>query len=151
MDHHRIICRYHDRQFCVRRNPEVRHCSHLYYGHCQEHCVYVSKVQSPDPTPCQDVPLLNANLKGAFGRKSSFRIYFQQVFGMFLELLPGVVFGLMECTRMDPQDRVEDDSVFGFTPFEVCSSPWQHITRPRWWWFSWDVKFRQGMVGTKCI
>ncbi len=51
------------------------------------------------------------------------------------------VLGLMECTKMDRKDRLEYDDVFGVPPFEVCSRWWQHVTRPRWWWFSRPVHF----------
>ena len=87
--------------------------------------------------PCQDVCRLG-NKAGAFGSRSVFWQHFKRVFELFRTAVSddSRVLGLMECTVMSKQDRLEYDSVFNSLPFEVCSIHWQQITRPRWWWFS---------------
>ena len=87
--------------------------------------------------PCQDVILLNEDRDGAMGSRSVYREEFLRVYSLFQSKLPdSQIRVLMECVVMDDEDRVHYDSVFNSSPFHVDASNFDHITRPRWWWFS---------------
>ena len=80
--------------------------------------------------PCQDVSQLG-NRAGAWGSRSCYRESFRRVFNLFKQAVASEdkLFGLMECTTMSKDDRIEYDKVFGAPPFEVCASSFQCMTR----------------------
>jgi hypothetical protein len=97
--------------------------------------------------PCVNVTHLNADKTGAHGEHSDLREQFKRIWLTLYGCLGDRIVGLLECVRMDPEDRAEYDSVFmgpgrGPTPpFELCSSHWDAVTRPRLWWTSSDPQW----------
>ena len=93
--------------------------------------------------PCTDVSLLKDSRDGAFGPASILRDEFKRIYNALSDLAQGRVYGLMECTPMDDQDKVAYDAVFGSQSraFELCSSWWAPVTRKRWWWVNFQPIF----------
>ena len=108
--------------------------------------------------PCVDVSLLKKRRAGAWGPQSALREAGRRVYHWAYARAPQRAIGILECTRMTNEDRKVYDDVFpGGQAFEICSSPWVPVTRPRWWWFSvaptWPKGTRvdRSTAGVACI
>ena len=55
----------------------------------------------------------------------------KRIYAELLDLAPGRVVAITECTRMDTNDRLVYDAVFGSVPFELCCNHWVATTRSR--------------------
>ena len=91
--------------------------------------------------PCQDVSELNATAAGAQGARSVLREEFEHIYNILRDAIEADkkgsaaerLLGILECTRMRPEDRPSYDKVFKVSPFELCSRHFTPATRPRWW------------------
>ena len=88
--------------------------------------------------PCKDVSSLNTNRSGALGKHSKLHEVVAKIIKHLMSLSDNVVF-IVECTRMDDEDRAIFSAALGCEPIEINNKGWSPLSRPRWWWIGGKI------------